>query len=83
MTTTTTATATATAPATATATASELGRRIPGEALFAKNTGARVHPTQDEIGRLAYHFYVARGRHDGHDVDDWLLAERELVHHYR
>jgi hypothetical protein len=57
--------------------------RLTGEALCAKYTGGRVHPTPDEIGRLAYHFYVARGRRDGHDVDDWLLAERELLHHYR
>ncbi|RPH64665.1 MAG: DUF2934 domain-containing protein [Acidobacteria bacterium] len=35
------------------------------------------------MARLAYHFYERRGRRDGHDVDDWLSAERELAHHYR
>jgi hypothetical protein len=50
---------------------------------IAKYTGARGAPTRDEIERLAYQFYVARGRRDGHDVDDWLLAEQELVKHYR
>ena len=24
-----------------------------------------------------------RGRRDGQDVDDWLSAEQELVHHYQ
>ena len=69
--------------ATATAPASTPARYLPGEAMIAKYTGRRTHPTRDEITRLAYHFYVARGRRDGHDLDDWLLAEQELVHHYR
>jgi hypothetical protein len=56
---------------------------LTGEAMIAKSTGRRVRPTRDEIGRLAYQFYDARGRRDGHDVEDWLLAEQELVHHYR
>lgn len=30
------------------------------------------------VARRAYDLYVARGREDGHDVDDWLQAEREL-----
>jgi Protein of unknown function (DUF2934) len=59
-----------------------LAGRVTGETLFGKYTGTRVRPTHDEIGRLAYHFYVARGRRDGHDLEDWLLAERELLHHY-
>lgn len=31
-----------------------------------------------EIARRAYDLYVARGCEDGHDVEDWLQAEREL-----
>jgi hypothetical protein len=31
------------------------------------------------INRRAYEFYVARGREAGHDVDDWLQAEREIL----
>jgi hypothetical protein len=34
--------------------------------------------TDTEIARRAYDLYLARGREDGHDVEDWLLAEREL-----
>ena len=35
-------------------------------------------PTHDEIATLAYELYEARGRHGGHDMDDWLEAERLL-----
>ena len=30
------------------------------------------------IAQHAYALYLARGREDGHDVEDWLQAEREL-----
>jgi DUF2934 family protein len=35
-------------------------------------------PTHVEIATLAYELYKARGRDDGHDVDDWLEAEQLL-----
>jgi Protein of unknown function (DUF2934) len=41
-------------------------------------SGTDECPSQDEIARLAYDFYNMRGRQDGHDVEDWLRAEREL-----
>jgi hypothetical protein len=34
--------------------------------------------TRDAIARRAYEIYMDRGGADGHDVDDWLQAEREL-----
>ena len=34
--------------------------------------------TENDIARRAYDLYLARGREDGHDVEDWLAAEREL-----
>jgi len=34
--------------------------------------------TESEIARRAYDLYLARGREDGHDVEDWLQAEYEL-----
>jgi len=40
------------------------------------------HPYHDEIAQLAFRLYEARGRRDGHDVEDWLRAEQELVRHY-
>lgn len=57
--------------------------RLTGERSLAKYTGGREQPSRDEIARLAYQFYETRGRRHGHDVDDWLSAERELMQHYR
>jgi hypothetical protein len=50
-------------------------------------SGAKMQPsenretslvTEDAIAQRAYALYVARGCEDGHDVEDWLNAEREL-----
>jgi hypothetical protein len=35
-------------------------------------------PTDDDIRYVAYLQYLERGAVDGHDLDDWLYAEREL-----
>jgi Protein of unknown function (DUF2934) len=34
--------------------------------------------TEYDIARRAYDLYLARGREPGHQLDDWLQAEREL-----
>ena len=34
--------------------------------------------TDADMSRRAYELYEARGCDDGHDVEDWLQAEREL-----
>ena len=39
---------------------------------------ARSVPTDEQIARRAYAIFLARGGMHGHDVDDWLRAEREL-----
>ena len=39
-------------------------------------TGTRV--TESDIARRAFELYCDRGCEDGHDVEDWLTAEREL-----
>jgi hypothetical protein len=62
---------------------SDIPAVLTGERMTAKYTGGHDRPSSDEIARLAYHFYETRGRRDGHDIDDWLSAEQELVHHYR
>jgi hypothetical protein len=36
-------------------------------------------PTREEIELRAHQIYVERGGADGHDVEDWLQAERELI----
>ena len=35
-------------------------------------------PASDLIARRSYELYLARGGEHGHDVEDWLQAEREL-----
>lgn len=35
-------------------------------------------PDADRVAQRAYERYEARGREDGHDVEDWFEAEREL-----
>jgi hypothetical protein len=32
----------------------------------------------EEIRRRAYEIYLERGEQPGHELDDWLQAEREL-----
>lgn len=34
---------------------------------------------QSEIARRAFELYCARGGADGHALEDWLRAERELM----
>ena len=53
-----------------------------GEMGMGTYTGDPLAPTHGEIARLAYSLYEARGRQHGHELEDWLHAERELVHHY-
>jgi hypothetical protein len=36
-------------------------------------------PGRDEIARRAYEIYIARGRTEGREMDDWIQAERELA----
>jgi len=37
-----------------------------------------IEPTEQRIRDRAYEIYVAGGREDGHDLSDWLTAERQL-----
>ena len=41
-------------------------------------TDGRAKVTDRDIARRAYDLYLVRGRAQGHDVEDWLQAEREL-----
>ncbi len=42
-------------------------------------TREAVKYTRDEIRFRAYQIYVSRNRQPGHELDDWLQAERELL----
>ena len=51
-------------------------------AMPARVEGMPDHQSDDaidrDIARRAYELYCERGRRDGHDLDDWLEAERNL-----
>jgi len=36
-------------------------------------------PSRERVAARAYQHFQERGATDGHDLDDWLQAERELV----
>jgi len=37
------------------------------------------YPTEDQVRARAYQLYLERGGQHGHDADDWLQAEYELM----
>jgi Protein of unknown function (DUF2934) len=39
----------------------------------------KLQPSREDIARRAYEIYVARGKTDGGQVEDWIQAERELL----
>jgi len=51
--------------------------------IESKAFNLELHPTDEEIGLRAYQIYLERGGADGHDVDDWVQAERELFGKYQ
>jgi hypothetical protein len=51
------------------------------EAVTVPVTDAEATPSfvdEATVARRAFELYCARGGADGHDLDDWLSAEREL-----
>ena len=38
-----------------------------------------VQDLTEQIRQCAYELYELRGRGDGHELDDWLLAESQLI----
>jgi hypothetical protein len=36
-------------------------------------------PTHQEVAARAYQIYLERGRVEGHEIDDWLQAEYEVM----
>jgi hypothetical protein len=55
-------------------------RAVPRELKDLKDLKpASATPSREEIARRAYEIYVARGRAVGHETEDWVQAERELL----
>ena len=55
----------------------DIATTLRGERMRPNYTGSHERPSHDEIARLAHQLYERR--RDGHDVDDWLFAERVLT----
>jgi DUF2934 family protein len=51
---------------------------MPRPAATTEVVSQPMNLTDREIATRAFELYCERGRHDGHDVDDWLQAESEL-----
>jgi len=45
----------------------------------AKPDESSLELTEDIIRARAYQFYEERGYEDGHDLEDWLRAEGEII----
>jgi Protein of unknown function (DUF2934) len=45
-----------------------------------RNVPIDAHPNlEEEIRRRAFEMYEERGRQDGHDIEDWVRAEAEVI----
>ena len=42
-------------------------------------TSEQPQDMTDQVRARAYELYELRGREDGHDLDDWLLAELQVI----
>ena len=54
-------------------------RRVRSPAIHDRETnGSWSNELHARVARLAFSLYERRGRVDGHDVDDWIEAERAI-----
>ena len=51
----------------------------PRAAQSTAKTDVVTRVSAEAVSRRAYSLFLARGREHGHDVEDWLLAETELL----
>lgn len=51
----------------------------PGKKQATRATELQSTNTEEQIRQRAYELYEARGREDGHDLDDWQQAEGEIT----
>jgi hypothetical protein len=56
----------------------QLAPQQPGSTTRRSDSQIRNKIADEEIQRLAYHIYLSRGGQEGHELEDWLQAEREL-----
>jgi uncharacterized lipoprotein YajG len=74
-------------PVTSGVTLSEANRTESRKVLAVAKSDSRPHVVpinlEDEIRRRAYELAEQRGFSSGHETEDWLRAEREILQHYR
>jgi len=46
-----------------------------------QSTQDNNHPDHDEVARRAYELFQVRNGKPGHELEDWLQAERETNEH--
>ena len=51
---------------------------VPASAPVFVEAESRISVQEDDIRRLAYHFWIERGQPHGSHHEDWFRAEREL-----
>lgn len=57
----------------------EEGKLKKAEPMAAFSAPPSAHaPSREEVAKLAYELYLSRGGDHGHDLEDWLEAERQL-----
>jgi uncharacterized protein YndB with AHSA1/START domain len=54
-----------------------------GKQQIGLNKADVSRPTDEQIARRAYELYLDRGQTTGHELEDWLQAERELSENWR
>ncbi len=57
------------------------GRELEEMDYGADKSGCPFKCIPDLIRKRAYELFEARSRQQGHELDDWLQAEREIKHH--
>jgi hypothetical protein len=55
-----------------------LSAKAPSGKTQAAKTAALGEPSHEDIARRAYELYLERGSIEGHQEEDWLIAEAEL-----
>ncbi len=46
---------------------------------YAREPITEILPLEDRVRQRAHELYLLRGNEPGSDVDDWLLAEQEIL----
>lgn len=54
-------------------------RASSNETKPSENKSGSQSPMSEAVAQRAFDLYLARGGQEGHDLEDWLQAEREIL----